>query len=237
MKHSNTNQRTIGALLIIGSIAVLIPYTILTIIFNYPDILRLDAANILIKFHEGGSKLIWTWFTFAVAGIPLLPAYILLGKELENKSSLTKIATSIGVLSLIVQMIGLLRWTFVVPILADLYTNAQDDNIRSATIVAFKTIHQFGGVLLGEFLGQLFTIAWTILISIIFIKEKLMPKAINILGITSSLIYLMAQAELFKTVIPSIVVWDLAGFLGSTLWLVWMIFVGIKLLSKRQVLN
>ena len=34
---------------------------------------------------------------------------------------------------------------------------------RRAAIITFKAIHQFGGVLLGEHLGQLFTIAWTVI--------------------------------------------------------------------------
>ncbi len=54
------NEKTIGWLLIAGAVGVLIPYTILTIIFEYPTILRQDTAFILTKFPEGGSKLIWT---------------------------------------------------------------------------------------------------------------------------------------------------------------------------------
>ena len=75
MKSSN---KTIGILLLTGAIALLIPYTMLTIIFEYPDILRQDTGIILTKFYQGGNSLIWTWFAFAITGIPLLPAYILI---------------------------------------------------------------------------------------------------------------------------------------------------------------
>jgi len=54
-------QRTIGWLLVAGTIGVLVPYTILTIVFEYPDILRQDTGIILTKFYQGGSKLIFTW--------------------------------------------------------------------------------------------------------------------------------------------------------------------------------
>jgi len=43
----------------------------------------------------------------------------------------------------------------------------------------------------------------------------------------ASAIYLLAQAELFATVIPGFPVWDMAGFIGSTLWLMWLIIIGI----------
>jgi len=222
-------EKAIGWLLIAGAAAVLIPYTILTIIFEYPDILRQETGIILSKFYQGGSRLILTWFAFAIAGISLVPAYIMIGQRLENHSSLVRIATNFGVTGLILQMIGLLRWTFVVPVLAESYVHAGDEATKSAAIMAFKTIHQFAGVILGEHLGQLFTIIWTVLISIVFAKQKLMPKWITLLGIGSAAIYLLAQAELLATVIPGFPVWGMAGFIGSTLWLVWLIIIGVRM--------
>ena len=224
-------EKIAGALMIIAAIGVFIPYTILTIIFEYPDILRQDTGIILTKFHDGGSRLIFTWFAFAIAGVPLLPAYILIGQKLENKFFWARFATTIGVIGLIVQMVGLLRWVFVVPVLADSFVNANDVATQSAFVVSFKSIHQFAGVLLGEHLGQLFTIVWTILMSLSFVKLKLIPKWIGWLGYLSSFIYLLAQAELLATVIPSIPFWSMAGFIGSTLWLIWLVILGIKLLK------
>lgn len=226
-------NKTIGSLFIIGAIALFIPYTVLTIIFEYPDILRQETTTILTKFHEGGSQLIWTWFAFAITGIPLLPAYILLGQQLEGKSSLIRVATNIGVIGLIVQMVGLLRWTFVVPVLADAFVNNSDEGTKAAAVMAFKTIHQYGGVVLGEHLGQLFTITWTVLLTATFAKLTMMPKWINWIGYISSFIYLLAQAELLATVMPDFPVWDLAGFIGSTLWLIWLILIGIQLIKSK----
>ena len=224
-------EKSIGWLLIAGAAGVFIPYTVLTMIFEYPEILRQETGVILTKFNEGGSMLIWTWFAFALIGLPLVPAYIRIGQKLENKAPLVRVATTIGVIGLIVQMIGLLRWTFVIPVLANSYVHATDEATKSAAIIAFKTIHQFAGVILGEHLGQLFTIIWTVLISISFAKLKLIPKWINILGCVSAFIYLLAQAELLATVIPGFPVWDMAGFIGSTLWLIWLILVGLRFLK------
>ena len=229
-----SNNKTIGILLITAAIALLIPYTMLTISFEYPDILRQDTESILANFYKGGNSLVWTWFAFAITGVPLIPAYIMIGQKLENKAPLVRMATTIGVIGLIVQMIGLLRWTFVVPVLADTFIHATDEATKAAAIVSFKTIHQFGGVILGEYVGQLFTIAWTIMITISFAQLKMMPKWVNWLGIISSVIYLLAQAELFATVIKAFPVWDMAGFIGSTLWLVWLAIVGVMFIKNRN---
>jgi hypothetical protein len=227
--------KKIGYLLISGAVALLIPYTILIVIFNYPLILRQDTATILTRFHEGGQQLIWTWFAFAATGIPLIPAYILIGQVLEEKESIIRTATTIGVTGLIVQMVGLLRWTFVVPVLADTFTGSTGPATRSAVIVAFKTIHQFAGVMLGEHLGQLFTIGWTVSLSISFFQLQLFPKWVNTLGLISAAVYLLAQAELFRTVIPGFPVWAMAGFIGSTLWLIWLIITGICFVTIKNI--
>ena len=224
-------EKIIGLLLILGAVGVFIPYTILTIVFDYPDILRLDPGFILTKFHEGGSSLILTWFLFAILGIPLIIAYILIGQKLENKLSFVRWATTLGVISGIVQIIGLLRWTFVVPVLANNFVTAVSEASKESSKIAFQVIHQYGGVLLGEHLGQLFTIIWTISIATAFKKLGLFPKWIIWFGYISAAIYLFAQAELFRTVIPGFPVWDMAGFIGSTLWLVWLIIIGIKFLK------
>jgi hypothetical protein len=226
-------ERTIGILLILGAIGVFIPYTVLTIIFDYPDILRQDAGFILPKFHEGGSSLIITWFLFAILGIPLIIAYILIGQKLENKLSFVRWATTLGVISGIVQIIGLLRWTFVVPVLANNFVASVSEASKETNKIVFQTVHQYGGVLLGEHLGQLFTVIWTIMIAYGFSKLRLFPKWIIWFGYISSAIYLIAQAELFNTVIPGFPVWDMAGFVGSTLWLIWLIIVGIKFLKVQ----
>ena len=41
-----TSERTIGMLLILGALGVLIPYTVLTITFDYPSILREETGSI-----------------------------------------------------------------------------------------------------------------------------------------------------------------------------------------------
>lgn len=228
------SEKEIGILLILGAVGVFIPYTILTICFSYPDILREDPAIVLREFHKGGSALIFTWLAFALMGLPLLIAYSLLGKKLETIIPAVSWMTTIGMVSGIVQIIGLLRWVFVVPVLATDFVNSNDPVLQTSIISSFKLIHQFGGVLLGEHLGQLFTIIWTVGISYSLVKSIMIPSWMGWFGYIASSIYLLAQGELLATVMPGFPVWELAGFLGSTLWLVWLIAIGIKLTLLKQ---
>ena len=229
-----STHKTIGILLIISGIALFIPYSILSVTFEYPMILRQDVGIILSKFHAGGNALIWTWWAFAMVGLPLLPAYVLLGQSLEKQAPYVRWATNIGVISLIVQMLGLLRWTFVVPVLAQNYLTG-NDMAKEAAKTAFQVIHQYGGVVLGEHVGQLFTITWTIMICFAFERLQIMPKWLTRFGYVASAIYLLAQTELFATVMPEMPVVDLAGFIGSTLWLIWLIVLGVKFLTYNPL--
>ena len=239
MSTSQKSPSAIGLLLIAGAILLFIPYTVLTITFDYPDILRQEADVVLTRFQAGGAGLIWTWLALALVGLPLVPAYIRLGQWLETNSTgdtpSVRWATTIGVVGLVVQMVGLLRWPFVVPVLARTFVTATNEATREACRIAFITIHQYGGVVLGEHLGQLFTIIWTVALTGALGRAGVLKHGWVVLGQAASVIYLLAQAELLATVLPGLPVWNLAGFLGSTLWLIWLIGVGLVLIRRRPV--
>jgi hypothetical protein len=225
-------QKLTGILFIMGALGVFIPYTILTITFEYPDILRQDVGVVLTKFHAGGNGLIFTWWLFAILGLPMLVAYKQLGEQLEKKSKSVGWLTTIGIIGLVTQMVGLLRWPFVVPILASNYYLG-DDMAKEITKAMFQVVHQYGGVILGEHIGQIFTIIWVLGITRVMQLNRLAPVWIIGLGYSASFIYLLAQAELFATVMPGFPVWDLAGLIGSTLWLVWLVSIGIKMITHK----
>jgi Domain of unknown function (DUF4386) len=222
------SSKLIGNLLILGVVFVVIPYALLTILFDYPDSLRQNPGDILARFHTGGSTLIFVWWLFALGGLPLLQAYVLIGQKLEHQNPSVRWVTTLGIISAIAQIVGLLRWTFVVPAIATQYVNTTDMATRQALVVVFGAIHQYGGVMLGEHLGQLLTIAYTVQISVVFARLQLFPPWVNYMGYGASAIYLLAQGELFATVIPGFPNWGLAGLLGSTLWLAWLLVIGIR---------
>jgi len=219
-------QQWIGALLVSGALGVLIPYTGLTIVFDYPDILRQDPGRILAQFRAGGEGLIGLWWSFAVLGLPLLVATVQLGQRWEQHYAPVRWATTLGVAGLLAQMVGLLRWSFVVPVLAETYATGNEAS-RAAAEVGFQLIHQYGGVVLGEHLGQMFTIIWTVVMVFTFDRFRATPRWMGALGLVASLIYAWAQTELFHTVLPDFPLVDWAGLVGSSLWLLWLICVGV----------
>ncbi len=221
---------------IIGAILINIPYTLLIMNFNYPDILRETPQTILKQFHNGGNGLIFQWLAFAWVGFPILIGIILLYKIFdEEKISVGQLATVFGIFAIIFQLVGLLRWVFVVPVLASNFVNpSASTSTKDSIVVAFQVIHQYGGVLLGEHLGQLFTIIWTVLVSFAMFKSSIFRKWLGWFGLLTSLIYFCAQTELFQTIIPNFYVIPEAGLIGSILWLIWMMIMGIYLVRYKE---
>lgn len=240
MAQQQTRKVT-GSLLILGAILVNIPFALLITTFDYPDILRASTADILTKFAAGGPKLIWTWLAFAWVGLPILLGILLLPQALADEKPSTrgqlsgKLAWYLGATGAIAQMIGLLRWPFVVPVLARSYTDPQaTEATREAVAVTFQVVHQYGGVVLGEHIGQTFTILWMILLSISMLRQGKFPRWLPWVGFLAAGIYTLAQGELLATVMPGFPVWDSAGLVGSLLWLTWLIALGIVLLRQTR---
>lgn len=231
--RARQRYRLVGVLFIVGALLVNIPYSLLISNFEYPDILREDTSKILTDFADGGDSLIFTWFAFAWTGIPLLAGVLLLRRILDDEGHrLSGAATTVGVIGLVVQLVGLLRWVFVVPGLAKAYT-APDatDATQASAVVTFDAIHQYGGVVLGEHLGQAFTIAWMVMVAAMMLNSSLFPRWLGWLGFVAAAIYSLAQLELIETVVEGFPYVGPAGLVGSLLWLIWMLIMGIRLVS------
>ena len=109
----------------VGAIALAVvfnlPYGYLAQHFGYPDILRRPAGEVLAAFAAGGDGLIWAWYVFglsALAFVPLAIALSLTPERLKSSPAVAVGAALSGALAGLVQGMGLLRWVFVVPVLA-----------------------------------------------------------------------------------------------------------------------
>jgi hypothetical protein len=233
---SNGLRRTTGFLFVVGALAFAGAATTLSSTFDWPDILREPADVVLPAFAAGGTSLVWTWFatawTYAVLVVPILLLPTVLGRR---NDPVLRAATYVGATSVVLSLIGFLRWVFVVPPLAESYV-AGDDTTRAAVDAAWTAQHQFGGALLGEHLGQLLVIAWSVTLSVIVLRSRVLPRWLGVTGLVVSGIYLLNQGDILATAVPGFPVWDLAGLIGSTGWGLWVAALGVVVL-RRPVLS
>jgi hypothetical protein len=232
MSAGNELRRTTGALFVVGAVAFAGAATLLSATFDWPDILREPPGVVLPAVVEGGSGLVWTWFatawTYAILAVPILLLPAVLGRR---DDPVLRAATYVGATSVLLSLIGFLRWVFVVPPLARSYVSG-DPVTRAAVEAAWTAQHQFGGALLGEHLGQLLVIGWSATLSVIILRSRVLPRWLGVTGLAVSALYLFNQGDILATAVPGFPVWDLAGLLGSTGWGLWVAALGVTVLLR-----
>jgi hypothetical protein len=231
-REGAARRRVTGVLFIVGAVAFAVAATVLSSAFDWPDILREPASVVLPAFEAGGSGLVWIWFatawTYAILLVPILLLPAALGRR---EDAVFRAATYVGATSVVLSLIGFLRWVFVVPPLADAFVGG-DAATQAAVAAAWTAQHQFGGALLGEHLGQLFAVAWSFTVGVVSIRTGALPRWLGWAGVLVSVLYLLNQGDILATAVPGLPAWDLAGLLGSSVWGLWVLALGVTLLAR-----
>jgi hypothetical protein len=131
-----------------------------------------------------------------------------------------------------VQILGLLRWVYLVPSLARLNADPRlESGERVATVAVFRAMHQYLGVGLGEHLGYLFTGIWSVLTGVAIVGRALIPAWMGWLGIVVGVGLMIGSAEFLGRDAEH--GWVFAGAAIPILyiaWSLWLLAMGIVLI-------
>jgi Domain of unknown function (DUF4386) len=223
-----------GLLLIVVPLSFNAAFALLAARFDYPDILRRPTAEILSKFRAGGARLVLTWWAFALTALFMVPLVVLLSRAIGDADrTLLAVATTIGVIAALVQLLGLIRWPFLVPYLAR--TAADPDATearREAVDVVFQSFNRYLGVAVGEHLGYGLTGVWTTLSGIALTQSTAAPGWLGVLGIVIGPILILCSLEFVGGREHS--GWKLAERLTPityVAWSLWLVASGVALLA------
>lgn len=223
-------QRTLlGTAALLLAIGYNLPFAGLAAQFDYPDILRRPPGAVLDAFAAGGPMLVMTWYAFALSAVALIlfaPALALGTADWARRPGLAVGAALVGALAGLAQAVGLLRWVFAIPGLAAAHADpGTDAATRAALEVGFALLNQWGGVAVGEHLGQILTVVWVALAATQAWTARLplarlaaVPAALASTGITLGLGEGLALALGHEA--PVLGSFAVAGFLALSLWLV-----------------
>lgn len=172
------------------------------------------------------------WWTFTLSGLLLIAGAVLLGQALGFEG-IVPMATTIGVLAGLVQMLGLLRWVYVVPALARAYADPTlEPEQRDTHAAVFRALHQYLGVGVGEHLGYLFTGIWSVLIGVGTLQETAFPTWLGWPGIAIGAGLAIGSAEFLGPNEER--GWALAGAAIPFLyiaWSAWLLAMGVALIA------
>jgi hypothetical protein len=212
-----------GLLLIAVPLAFNVVFARLAATFDYPDILRRPTAEVLARFRAGGTPLVLTWWAFALTAVLLAPLVVLFAAAVPDADpTLLSVATTVGVLAAAVQFLGLIRWPFLVPYLAQ----AGDSE---AVDVVFQAFNRYLGVAVGEHLGYLLTGAWTTLAGVALTQTAAAPGWLGVVGIVIGPALMLCSLEFVGRTEG----WTVAGRLTPPTygaWSLWLIATGVALL-------
>jgi hypothetical protein len=228
-----TTRIVTGALLIALPVAYNVLYTLLARSFDYPGSLRRPTAEVLARFEAGGSRLILTWWGFAMSAVLLAPTAVLVSATVSDaNATVLALATSIGIIAALVQFLGLIRWPFAVPHLARTVADpAASSATKEAVDVTFQTLNRYLGVAVGEHLGYLFTGAWTGLVGLAVIQSDALHPAFGVIGLILAPFFVLCSFEFVGSFEHR--GWKLAGTLvpiAYIAWSLWLMATGIALL-------
>ena len=222
-----------GVLLILTPVAFNVFFALLSVTFEYPDILREPTGYVLRNFDAGGGELVAIWYGFMFTAVLFVPLAVLVHKVLARQDTpYMAVATAFGVVAGVVQFLGLIRWPFLVPYLAETYLDpASSAATRESAAVVFQAFNQYAGVGVGENLGYLFTGLWTALVALAMFGSPLpIRRLLGLLGVVSAACVFVGTFEPagFEPAADIVVV-------GYILWSVWLAVFGVLLLLPRSI--
>jgi hypothetical protein len=216
---------TLGVGLMAFVVAANAAFVGLIVQFDYDDVLRRPPAEVLSAFQAGGDVLIATWALFMLAALAFAPLALGVSKWLHARfGEPAAIATSLGVASAVLQAVGLSRWVFAIPVLAQ--AHAADPADADHVFMLYAVLNQFAGVAIGEHLGQMLLIGWTSGVALTLWRSR--EPMFQVLATPAALIgpaWLIGQTELYATVLPALPVIEAAPF-AFMAWEVWILVLG-----------
>ncbi len=218
-----------GLLLVVVPIAFNATFFLLQKAFEYPDILRKPTDYVLRRFKEGGAPLRRLWYTCAFSAVLFTPVPVLVEQVFQpNAPWFLEVGTAIGVLAGAVQFLGLIRWSFLVPSLADMHTQPDASQAtRDSIVVVFQSFHRYAGVAIGEHLGYLFTGAWTFLLCLAIVQVQVVNALFGWLGIVPAIGILVGMFEEAGMKAAGAI-----NAISYILWSIWLTAFGVALLLR-----
>ena len=227
---SRSMSRLIGILSVLNVVSFFPPFITLLVGLGFVD----QPANIAIPiFQQHSATVLISYYILAWNGLLIITTILLLYRALAGRGVyLMGIATVFGVLGGLMQVLGDLRWPFLLPFLANSYSDPHASQAtRSAIAIIFHTVDQLGGIVASEHLYYLFIGAWTLLVGLHILRSLRYPGWIAWAGIISGCGILLSSLEQFEWPISSALL--IIVSLSRILWTIWLLGIAVRLLRSR----
>jgi Domain of unknown function (DUF4386) len=216
------NRKLTAILLIAAAVFTNAAFTVLGMVFNYPDVLGEPVEDILTAYRSNQTTVMLSFSVMALAAALFAPIAIGVGRLSTHRAM--RVAVPVGVAAAAVQVVGLARWPLLVPgFAAD--ASSSDPIVAAGARDSFLLAHRVLGTLVGETFGYLLTAAWTLLVLVALARG--LPRWFTALGAVSAVLIL--GGVLTPLHLPLV---DDANFIGYIMWSVWLVIFAVVILLR-----
>jgi len=213
MTTTLTQARVAAGSLTLASLLAIAGFTVLGIVFEYPQILEEPTSDVLALFRENQTS-VTTWFlVLAVSAALMAPAGIALGRLAGGR--LGRWIAIVGIAAATVQVIGLQRWITLVPGIAK---DALDPAASEDAEARFELFHLVLGKVVGETIGYALTAVFTVLV-VRALRRTVLPRWAAAIGYTAAALIATGIA------VPLVPAASLTNFAGYVAWCAWLLLV------------
>jgi Domain of unknown function (DUF4386) len=210
---TSIHARVAAASLALASLLAIAGFTVLGIVFQYPQVLEEPTSDVLSLFRENQTQ-VTTWFLVLVVSAALMaPAGIALGRLTGGRPG--RLIAAVGIGAAAVQVIGLQRWVTLVPGIA---RDALDPAARDDSEARFELWHLVLGKVVGETIGYALTAVFTVLV-VRALRGTVLPRWAAVAG------YIAAGLIATGVAVPLVSAASLTNFAGYVVWCAWLLLV------------
>jgi hypothetical protein len=157
-------RRATGLVAIVTALLGCAGFAVLSVVFEFPDVLNRPAAEVLPLFAAEERAVDSSYLALAMTGIGFAVLAVGVGRIAAGpRTAFLPAITAVGVLAGLAQTIGFIRWPFLVPVLSDAWADpASSEATRASVATTYDALNAYAGGALGEHLGWVLQAAWGI---------------------------------------------------------------------------
>jgi hypothetical protein len=224
--------RWAGAMLLAQFAIFMVAFLTLGSAIDWPASLDKPAGEVLPLIRDQRAAVALGYTSYFISAMLLIPIALLLRQIMRGAGDapgggLGGVAAGFGAIAGFAKLLGIGRWLFMMPALADSYAVAGPSARQSLELIYAAFNNYAGGV--GENLGvALFGGLWTAGVAVAILRSGILPRWLGYFGAAAALTVLAPLAEVYGVGVgPMLIV-------SGIIWQLWMIALGGTLLARAR---
>lgn len=220
--------RSAAAAILAHVLLVYAAFTVLALVFDFPEVLRRPATERLDLFQRVQGVVRPAYWILTLTGFTQVLLAVCLHQVFRDRGrTLVLLGLVFGVVAGVLQALGFVRWVVLTPYLARALTDpAVPDVTRQAIALVEGSFNRYAGMAVGEHAATLALSLWTLCLALTMRRDPLFDPRLGAAGLG------LAPLALFIALEPVGVAPRLLGPLAGLAfpaWVVWLVVIAASL--------